>query len=116
MTGLVQGFSVLPGLSRSGVTVSALLMQRVGKDTALKFSFLMSVPAVLAILAIESLTGGLAIPAIAPIDLILIEAIVFIVGLASMEFLLRLARKVSFWKLCLVLALVAILFGIPALF
>lgn len=116
VTGLVQGFSVLPGLSRSGVTVSALLMQRVDKDTALKFSFLMSVPAVLAILAIESLTGGLAIPAIAPIDLILIEAIVFIVGLASMEFLLRLARKVSFWKLCLVLALVAILFGIPALF
>jgi hypothetical protein len=50
------------------------------------------------------------------IDLVLIEAIVFIVGLASMEFLLRLARAVSFWKLCLVLAVVAIVFGIPALF
>jgi hypothetical protein len=50
------------------------------------------------------------------IDLVLIEAIVFVVGLLSMEFLLRLARKISFWKLCLVLALIAILFGLPALF
>ncbi|MFX1485338.1 MAG: undecaprenyl-diphosphate phosphatase, partial [Promethearchaeota archaeon] len=44
VTGFVQGFSVFPGLSRSGVTVSALLMQRVDKETALRFSFLMSVP------------------------------------------------------------------------
>jgi len=116
VTGLVQGSAVLPGLSRSGVTVSALLMQRVDKETALRFSFLMSVPAVLGILALEIITGA-TIPANVPlVDMILIEAIVFIVGLASMEFLLRLARKVSFWKLCLVIAVIAIALGIPAFF
>ena len=116
VTGLVQGSAVLPGLSRSGVTVSALLMQRVDKETALRFSFLMSVPAVLGILALEIITGT-AVPADVPvIDMILMEVIVFIVGLASMEFLLRLARKVSFWKLCLVIAVIAIVLGIPAFF
>ncbi|MHA2423976.1 MAG: undecaprenyl-diphosphate phosphatase [Candidatus Thorarchaeota archaeon] len=115
VTGLVQGFSVFPGLSRSGVTVSALLMQRVDKETALKFSFLMSVPAVLGIFALEMIIGDVIVPTISILDLIIIEIIVFVVGLASMEFLLRLARKVSFWKLCLLLALIAIVFGIPSL-
>ncbi|MFW9979625.1 MAG: undecaprenyl-diphosphate phosphatase [Candidatus Thorarchaeota archaeon] len=116
ITGLVQGFSVLPGLSRSGVTVSALLMQKVSKETALRFSFLMSVPAVLGIFAVELLTGGAVLPSIAPVDLILIEAIVFVFGLLSMEFLLRVARRISFWKLCLLLGIIAIVFGIPVLF
>ncbi|MBY8996434.1 MAG: undecaprenyl-diphosphate phosphatase [Candidatus Thorarchaeota archaeon] len=114
-TGLVQGLAVLPGLSRSGVTISALLMQRIDKETAMKFSFLMSVPAVLAILLLEIITGSTLPSGVGTLDLIIIEGIVFVTGLASMEVLLRLARRISFWKLCLVLSVVAILFGIPAL-
>ncbi|TFG33785.1 undecaprenyl-diphosphate phosphatase [Candidatus Thorarchaeota archaeon] len=114
LTGLVQGTSVLPGLSRSGVTISSLLMQKIDKETALRFSFLMSVPAVLGILILEILTGAQIPASVSIVDLVIIELIVFVVGLGSMEFLLRLARKVSFWKLCLILALVAILFGLPA--
>lgn len=114
-TGLVQGLAVLPGLSRSGVTISALLMQRIDKETAMKFSFLMSVPAVVAILILEIITGSTLPSGVGTLDLILIEGIVFVTGLASMEFLLRLARRISFWKLCLALAVVAIVFGIPAL-
>jgi undecaprenyl-diphosphatase len=114
-TGLVQGLAVLPGLSRSGVTISALLMQRIDKETAMKFSFLMSVPAVVAILLLEIVTGSTLPSNVGTLDLILTEGIVFVTGLVSMEALLRLARRVSFWKLCLVLAVFAILFGIPAL-
>jgi undecaprenyl-diphosphatase len=116
VTGLVQGFAVLPGLSRSGVTISALLMQKIDRETALRFSFLMSVPAVIGILIVEVLTGNTIPPSIAMPDFVLMEIIVFIAGLLSMETLLRLARHVSFWKLCLILALVAIGFGLPGLF
>jgi undecaprenyl-diphosphatase len=115
VTGLIQGFSVLPGLSRSGLTVSALLMQKVDKETALRFSFLMSIPAVLGILFVEILIGGAILPTIDPLDLVAMEVIVFVTGLLSMEALLRLARQIRFWKLCLVLGLIAILFGIPAI-
>ena len=116
LTGLVQGTSVLPGLSRSGVTVSALLMQKVDRETALRFSFLLSVPAVVGVLALEILTGNTIPASVGLFDLVVIEAIVFVVGLASMELLLRLARRINFWKLCLILACMAIAFGIPALF
>jgi undecaprenyl-diphosphatase len=114
-TGLVQGLAVLPGLSRSGVTISVLLMQRIDKETAMRFSFLMSVPAVLAILILEVITGSTLPASVGTFDLIVIEGIVFFTGLLSMEFLLQLARRISFWKLCLVIAIIAILFGIPAL-
>jgi len=114
-TGLVQGLAVLPGLSRSGVTISALLMQRIDKETAMKFSFLMSVPAVFGILLLEIISGSTLPTGVGAQDLFMIEIIVFLTGLISMEGLLGLARRVSFWKLCFVLAIVAILFGIPAL-
>ncbi len=116
VTGLVQGLAVLPGLSRSGVTVSALLMQRVDKETALRFSFLMSVPAVLGVLALDVMLGAQLPASVTPVDMVVMECIVFATGLLSMEALLRVARRVSFWKLCVFLALVAILFGLPALF
>ncbi len=113
VTGLIQGAAVLPGLSRSGVTISSLLMQKTDKETALQFSFLMSVPAVLGVLVLEIVTGAQIPASVSLFDLIIIEVVVFIVGLGSMEFLLRLARKISFWKLCLVLGIIAIVFGLP---
>jgi undecaprenyl-diphosphatase len=90
-------------------------MQRIDKEAAMKFSFLMSVPAVVGIFVLDVVIGGSPLP-VSIIDLFLIEVIVFVTGLLSMEFLLRLAGRVKFWMLCLVLGVVAILFGIPSLF
>ena len=45
LTGVAQGFAALPGLSRSGLTVSALLWRGVDRREALALSFLLSVPA-----------------------------------------------------------------------
>jgi len=47
LLGLTQGFAALPGLSRSGLTVSVLLLRKFGSASALKLSFLMSLPIVL---------------------------------------------------------------------
>jgi len=47
LLGLVQGFAALPGLSRSGLTVSVLLLRKFSGASALKLSFLMSLPIVL---------------------------------------------------------------------
>jgi undecaprenyl pyrophosphate phosphatase UppP len=75
----------------------------------------MSVPAVVAILLLEIVSGSTLPSSVGPFDFVLMEGIVFVTGLVSMEALLRLTRRVSFWKLCLVLAILAILFGIPVL-
>ncbi|HDS08717.1 MAG TPA: undecaprenyl-diphosphate phosphatase [Firmicutes bacterium] len=44
--GLVQGIAVIPGISRSGSTISAGLLAGVEKETAFEFSFLLSIPAI----------------------------------------------------------------------
>ena len=47
LVGLAQIFAVLPGISRSGVTISVGLMRGFSKGFAVKFSFLLLIPAVL---------------------------------------------------------------------
>ena len=46
VTGTVQGIACIPGISRSGSTISAMLFQGVNRKYAGEFSFLMSIPAV----------------------------------------------------------------------
>lgn len=47
LVGLAQIFTVLPGISRSGVTISVGLMRGFSRSFAVKFSFLLLIPAVL---------------------------------------------------------------------
>ncbi len=44
--GLAQGVAVMPGISRSGSTLSAGLLTGLGKSNAISFSFLMSIPVI----------------------------------------------------------------------
>jgi len=46
--GIGQGFAALPGISRSGITVALLLLKKFNEEAALKLSFIMSIPIVLA--------------------------------------------------------------------
>jgi len=91
LLGVTQGFTVLPGLSRSGLTVSALLLRKFDKAHALKLSFLMSLPIVLAgniILNLKDLSWSL--------DAMAGLASSFIFGLATIHILLKIAQKVNF--------------------
>lgn len=104
MLGIVQGLASFPGLSRSGTTVSALLFKKFDKKTALKLSFLMSLPIVFAgniILNIndfsltrESLIGLLSS---------------FIFGIGTIHLLLKLAQKINFGKFVIGFGLLTLL-------
>ena len=52
--GLMQSFSIIPGISRSGMTISALLFRKVEKETAFRFSFLAGIPAIAAAFFLEA--------------------------------------------------------------
>lgn len=47
MIGIAQSLALLPGTSRSGITISAGLLQGVKREDAVTFSFLMSIPVIL---------------------------------------------------------------------
>jgi len=56
--GLVQGIALMPGVSRSGSTILIALWLGYQKETAAKFSFLISIPAILAAIAMECHHGA----------------------------------------------------------
>ena len=51
--GVVQGIATLPGISRSGSTITACLLCGFDKSFAVKYSFIMSIPAVLGAVVLE---------------------------------------------------------------
>lgn len=54
LIGLAQGAAIVPGLSRSGTTISASLARNLDRTLAARFSFLLSIPAILGAGLIES--------------------------------------------------------------
>lgn len=51
VVGIAQAFAVIPGVSRSGSTISAGLFRDLNRETAARFSFLLSTPAIAAAVA-----------------------------------------------------------------
>jgi len=103
--GVVQGFSILPGLSRSGLTVSTLLLKRFGNDTSLRLSFLMSLPAVLAgnvILNFNSFVFN--------VEHIISLIFSFLFGFLTIHLLSKTAQKINFSWFVLIFGLITILF------
>ena len=117
--GVVQGFAILPGISRSGTTYTYLVTRGFRKEDAFKMSFLISLPAVLAGIAFD-LVFDVIIPWISEgisfgetlgfsWDYILLMGIVAVIGYFMMDGLLLVARKVPFHYVCLLLGATTIL-------
>ncbi len=51
--GIFQALAILPGISRSGATISAGLFRRFGRDLAFKFSFFLAIPAIIGALILQ---------------------------------------------------------------
>lgn len=98
--GVAQGFAVLPGLSRSGTTISALMLCGVDKKVATKFSFLLSIPIILASIAYELfgvLCGNVALLGVdAPVAIIAF-ATAFLTGVLTAKFMLSVFQKIPLW-------------------
>lgn len=54
LMGAAQGFAIFPGLSRSGVTISTALLLGQKREKAFKFSFLLSIPAIIGDFIVET--------------------------------------------------------------
>ncbi len=116
LTGLIQGCSILPGISRSGVTVSTILGEKYEHSSALKLSFLMSVPVAIASIGIDIIFGeGSILGTLDPIIIILSTLISFGVGYLTIEFLIRVAQKIQFGYFCILYGIISIIIIIPIL-
>jgi undecaprenyl-diphosphatase len=88
VVGAAQALSLVPGASRSGVTITAGLFRGLTREAAARFSFLLSIPAVVLSGAYEAINPGAGgKPGAGIIGVAVIFA--FIVGLASIHWLMR---------------------------
>ena len=97
LTGVLQGIAVLPGVSRSGATISALTLQGIDKKAATTFSFLLSIPIIIGSGLYESLDliTGKATLSISASAVVVGVIAAFLSGLAAIKFFLKLIEKHS---------------------
>jgi len=89
--GIAQAMALVPGVSRSGATITAGLFLGLERPAAARFSFLLSVPAVVlsGLLELGSIFSGEEGGRTGPGDLIVATLLAFVVGYVSIAFLLR---------------------------
>ncbi len=109
--GLAQGVAVVPGLSRSGMTITTGRLSGMDTAQATDFSFLMSMPIILASLFFELFNGG-SIHTLGLWSITLAFVTAFVAGIVAIKFMLNLTRKIDLrWFAVYLLLLGAGLFG-----
>jgi undecaprenyl-diphosphatase len=93
ITGIAQGIGVLPGISRSGITISAGLASGMKRETAGEFAFLLAIPAILGALVLELKDLGALLGSVEPAQLLAGSAAAFLAGIAALLLLLPVVRK-----------------------
>lgn len=93
--GFAQSLALIPGASRSGTTITAGLFLGFDRETAARFSFLMSIPAVAASGLLEFYQSLKYIDSDGMINLIAATIASAVIGYFSIEFLLRYLKKNS---------------------
>ena len=111
--GIFQAVAVLPGISRSGSTIAGGLVNGYDSKFATKFSFILSIPAILGAALLDTVdvikSGVLGIPLL-PAFLGMLTATVF--GFISIKFLINLVQKAKlrvFSYYCIFAGVVAII-------
>jgi undecaprenyl-diphosphatase len=96
LIGAAQAISLIPGVSRSGITISAGLFRGLNRQAATRFSFLLSTPAIVgaALLSIKDLTATSSEASLAVFVLGTVSAA--LVGWLAIKFLLQFVAKNSF--------------------
>ena len=113
LIGTVQGLAIIPGISRSGSTISIGLLLGIQREIAARYSFLLSIPAIVGA-GLLSLKDGLG-EAGPVIHIPLIgAATAAIVGYVALKLLLNVVKKGGlslFAPYCWLVGILAILFG-----
>ncbi|MCK4388892.1 MAG: undecaprenyl-diphosphate phosphatase [Desulfobacterales bacterium] len=90
--GMIQGVAILPGISRSGATIVIGLFRGLNRETAVRYSFLLSIPAILGAMVLE--LGEALVSGFPPADALLVGTfIAAAVGYAALKLLVQAVKK-----------------------
>jgi undecaprenyl-diphosphatase len=94
--GIAQALSLIPGVSRSGITIVAGMSKKINRESSARFSFLLAIPAIFGAILKKTLDFGLNNFNL-ELDLVYFVGFLtsFIVGLFVLRFLMNFLRKYS---------------------
>lgn len=109
ITGIAQGIGVLPGVSRSGITISAATLSGTRRETAGEFSFILSIPAILGALLLDLKDADNLFTSVNPLVVLVACLTAAVTGLFALLVLLKLVKKGRLWWFALYLIPLGIL-------
>ena len=91
--GVSQAIAILPGVSRSGATISTSVLLGIDREKAARFSFLMVVPLILGKMGKDIISGDILIESATLMPLLIGFTAAFITGLFACKWMIRLVKK-----------------------
>ncbi len=110
--GIAQAIAILPGISRSGATISTSVLLGIDRSKAARFSFLMVVPLIIGKMAKDLLDGGMIQMESKSTSLIIGFIAAFISGFFACTWMINLVKKsklIYFSIYCAIVGLIAII-------
>ena len=113
--GIAQMIAILPGISRSGATISTSVLLGIDRTGAARFSFLMVVPLILGKMVKEFMDGNVTFNSAETYPVLAGFAAAFITGLIACTWMISLVKKAKlkyFALYCFIVGLIAVLYSI----
>lgn len=113
--GIAQMVAILPGISRSGATISTSVLLGIDRTRAARFSFLMVVPLILGKMAKEFIDGNVVFNSSETMPLLIGFVASFITGLIACTWMIALVRKAQlkyFAFYCFIVGVIAIIINL----
>jgi undecaprenyl-diphosphatase len=109
--GIAQAIAILPGISRSGATISTSVLLKIDRSKAARFSFLMVVPLILGKMTQDLMSGEISYEASVLFPLIVGFIAAFITGVLACTWMIKLVKnaKLSYFAIyCAVVGIVTV--------
>jgi len=110
--GVSQAIAILPGISRSGATISTAVLLGVDKEKSARFSFLMVVPLIFGKMAQDIFSGQIQYDQINILPIIIGFITAFITGMIACKWMIKLVKNSQlkyFSYYCLCIGIIVIL-------
>lgn len=107
--GIAQAIAILPGISRSGATISTSVLLGVDRSKATRFSFLMVVPLILGKMAKDMLSSDFTLQGESILPVIIGFIAAFVTGLFACTWMIKLVRKSKLTYFSIYCALVGLI-------
>ena len=93
LIGISQAIAILPGISRSGATISTAVLLGIDKEKAARFSFLMVVPLIFGKMAKDTLSGDIQYETTTFIPLVIGFIFAFLTGMFACKWMIKLVKS-----------------------